>query len=88
MEDEKSEIAQEAIFEIIENQMRDNTPPITKETYTRLKSIGNSHEDAMKLIGCAISVELFEIMSNKQVFNEERYSKNLRNLPDLPWEDE
>ena len=50
MEDEKSEMAQEAIFEIIENQMRDNTPPITKKTYTRLKSIGHSHEDAMKLI--------------------------------------
>jgi hypothetical protein len=88
MEDEKSEIAQEAIFEIIENQMRDNTPPITKETYKRLKAIGHSHEDTMKLIGCAISVELFEILSNKQTFNEERYSKNLKNLPDLPWEDD
>lgn len=88
MEDEKSEIAQEAIFEIIENQMRDDTPPIAKKTYMRLKAIGHSHEDAMKLIGCAISVELFEIMSNKQTFNDERYSKNLMNLPDLPWEDD
>jgi peroxiredoxin family protein len=88
MEDEQSEMAQDAIFEIIENQMRDNTPPITKETYTRLKATGHSHEEAMKLIGCAISVELFEIMSNKQTFNEERYSKNLKNLPELPWEDD
>jgi len=88
MEDEKSEIAQEAIFEIIENQMRDNTPPITKETYTRLKAIGHSHEEAMKLIGCSISVELFEITSKKQTFNEERYSRNLKNLPDLPWEED
>ena len=81
-------MAQEAIFEVIENQLRDNNPPITKETYTRLVSAGHSHDETMKLIGCAMTTEIFEILKNKQPFNEERYSQNLINLPDLPWEEE
>ena len=61
MEDEDFEIAGEAIFEVIQNQMRDNTPPITKETYTRLKSEGYSHDDTMKLLGCFLAVEIYEV---------------------------
>ena len=80
--------AREAIFEVIENQIRDNDPPITAETYNRLKSEGHSHEETMKFIGCALSVELFEIMTNHQPFNEQRYSDNLKSLPELPWEEE
>lgn len=88
LENEKSEIGQKVIFEVIENQLRDNTPPITKQTFTRLKSMGISTEAAMKLIGRVLVVELFEIMSKEQPFNEARYSMNLRNLPDLPPADE
>jgi peroxiredoxin family protein len=84
----ESSIAQEAVFEIIENQLRDNNPPITKETYTRLKSDGFSHDDTMKLIGCAMTTEIYEIMKQSQPFDEERYAQNLKNLPELPWENE
>jgi hypothetical protein len=84
----ESSIAQEAVFEIIENQLRDNNPPITKETYTRLKSDGFSHDDTMKLIGCAMTTEIYEIIKQSQPFDEERYAQNLKNLPELPWEDE
>ena len=84
----ESSIAQEAVFEIIENQLRDNNPPITKETYTRLKFDGFSHEDTMKLIGCAMTTEIYEIMKHRQPFDEERYAQCLKNLPELPWEDE
>jgi len=80
----ESSIAQEAIFEIIENQLRDNNPPIAKETYTRLKSDGYSHDDTMKLIGCAMTTEIYEIMKHSQPFDEERYSQNLKNHPELP----
>ena len=85
MEEDGSEIARDAIFEAIENQIRDGNPPVTKETYDRLASEGHSHEETLKLIGCALSVEIFGALKNKEVFNEERYKKNLNNLPDLPW---
>lgn len=81
-----SDFAREAILEAVENQLRDGNPPITQETFTRLRSEGFSAEDAKKLIGFALANEISEIMNNKEPFNEERYSQNLRNLPDLPWE--
>ena len=85
MEEERSNIARDAMFEAIENQIRDGNPPVTKETYDRLVSDGYSHEETMKLIGSALTVEIFGALKNKEVFNEERYKKNLNNLPDLPW---
>jgi len=83
----ESDIAREAIFEAVENQIRDNNPPITKETFDRLIAEGYSKNEAMKLIGFSLANEISEIMNNNQLFNEERYSQNLRNLPDLPWEE-
>lgn len=82
-----SDITREAIFEAINNQIKDNDPPITKETYDRLRADGHTDEETMKLIGCALSVELFEIMKNKEAFNEQRYRANLKGLPELPWEE-
>ena len=55
-------ILRAAIFEIIESQMRDGTPPETKETFERLIAAGNSHEDAMKLIGRVVSSQIFDML--------------------------
>ena len=82
-----SEITREVIFQVIENQIRENDPPITKETYDRLRTDGYTHDEVMKLIGCALSVELFEIMKNREPFNAQRYATNLMGLPELPWEE-
>ena len=85
--EQSSTNAREAIFAVIENQIKENDPPITKETYDRLRGEGHTHDDTMKLIGCALSVELFEIMKNQEIFNVQRYASNLQCLPELPWED-
>ena len=84
---DSSEVTRKAIFEAIENQIRGNDPPITKETYDRLRADGHTHEETMKLIGCALSVELFEIMKKREPFNAQRYTSNLKGLPELPWEE-
>jgi peroxiredoxin family protein len=87
MNEEYSEIAQTAIFKAINNQIRDGDPPLVKETLSRLISEGQSREDAMKLIGCALSVELFGIMQSSEAFDSERYNNNLSKLPELPWDE-
>lgn len=87
MKDEGSDFAREAIFEVIENQIRDGKPPQVSETLRRLEAGGHSTEEAMKLISCAVSVELFEIMKYGKPFDEDRYVDNLKNLPQLPWDE-
>ena len=35
-----------------------------------------------------MTTEIYEIMKHSQPFDEERYSQNLKNLPELPWGDD
>ena len=77
---------QAAIFKIVDNQMATRDPPETKETFERLLDEGFSEEDAKKLIGQAICTEIYRIGKYKEVFNRQRYLKNLRNLPREPEE--
>ena len=77
----------ETIIEIIENQLKENEPPEVKRTLKRLMNTGESRENAMRFIATALSVELFCVLKHKEPFNEKRYNKNLKELPDLPYEE-
>ena len=75
-----------AILEVVENQMRDNNPPETRQTFDRLIGQGLSSEEAMRLIGCVVAAEIFEILERGSPFEMERYVAGLEALPSLPWE--
>ena len=83
----ESDFARQAIIEAVENQLKDNNPPITKQTCDRLVADGHSRKEAIEMIGVCLANEVSEVMNSNQPFDEERYSQNLRNLPDLPWEE-
>ena len=72
---------QKAILEAVENQLRADDPPETKQTFDRLLREGYSEDDAMKLIGRAVATEIYEVLKNKTPFDEGRYVKALKELP-------
>ncbi|MCF8236338.1 MAG: hypothetical protein K9G67_15365 [Bacteroidales bacterium] len=76
------------IFEIINNQMKANDPPEVNETFKRLKKIGYTDFVTKQLIGQCIAVELYNIMTRREPFDEERYIMHLKNLPEEPFDDE
>ncbi len=76
----------EAILELIENQIRDNDPPETRQTVERLTRDGYTAEEARRLVSTAVSVELFHIVRDRLSFNRERYLWNLEHLPREPWD--
>lgn len=80
------QLAGVAMIEAIENQIRDNKPPETREALERLMAIGESKENAMRYIASALSIEIFEALKNNTPYDEERYLKNLKNLPKLPYD--
>jgi hypothetical protein len=45
--------------EIVDNQLRDNTPPETRQTYQRLLKEGYKDQEARELIGVVVSSEIF-----------------------------
>jgi len=83
---ETNEKLNEQIFEIINNQLRDNDPPETKETIERLREQGFDDLQARQLIGQCLAVELFNVMKFGEPYNHKRYIKNLLALPKEPFE--
>ena len=79
-------ILKEAFMEIVENQIRDNDPPESRETLGRLKSEGISEDDAKLYIGQAVCIEVWDIMRNKGEFKMSRFLRNLKALPLEPKE--
>ena len=73
-----------AFLEVVENQLRDNEPPETRQTYERLLREGHSEEEAKDLLGTAIAAETYYILKKREPFNHDRYVKTLSNLPNLP----
>ena len=81
-----NERLRDTIFEVIDNQISANDPPETALTLERLMNEGYSDFQARQLIGQAVVVEVIDALKNKKPYNEQRYIKNLRNLPKEPQE--
>ena len=75
-----------AILEVVDNQLSDNDPPQTRQTYKRLLASGLDDEEAKRLIGCVVVSEIFDILKKGETFNLERFVAALERLPKLPWE--
>ncbi|HDM8227421.1 TPA: hypothetical protein P0E37_001879 [Vibrio campbellii] len=81
---EENQFMQEAeLIEIVENQLEDGNPIKVKETLMRLMMTGTSREDAVAMMACAMSIEIFDVMKNGGEFNLKRYTEHLEQLPDL-----
>ncbi len=73
-------------MDVVDNQIRNDDPPETRQTFNRLISQGISEEDAKIYIGQAVCVEIWDIMRNRKEFNKERFIRNLKRLPEEPIE--
>lgn len=82
-----NEILRNQILEIINNQIKSDNPPETNQTLKRLKEMGYNDNDARMMIGQCVSVEIFDVFKHGKPFDEQRYIKNLKNLPKEPFDD-
>ena len=81
-----NERLREIVFEVIENQINANDPPETLLTLERLVNEGYTDFQAKQLMGQAVVREVVDALKNKNPYDEQRYVKNLRNLPKQPQE--
>ena len=82
----ENERLRQAILEVINNQIRDNNPPETKQTYDRLRKEGFSEEETLKLIGYVVAAEVFAVMKENRRYEKEKFIAALQGLPGLPWD--
>jgi len=74
------------ILGIIDNQIRDNNPPETKQTLDRLISEGFPAEEAKDMIGYVVVSEMSDMLKGEETFNEQRFVAALNRLPEIPEE--
>ncbi|MCA1605706.1 MAG: hypothetical protein LC775_09585 [Acidobacteria bacterium] len=79
-----SRVLNQAILKVVDNQIRDLTPPATRETLDRLVREGVTKDEARRLIACVVAGEIFDVLKHEQPYDEERYLKALKKLPELP----
>src|SRR5581483_5453566 len=79
-------VLQTAILEVVETQLREGTPPQTRQTLDRLLAAGYPEAEARRLIGCVVVSEIFAVLQRHELYDEARYVGALERLPRLPWE--
>ncbi|MCB9870149.1 MAG: hypothetical protein H6837_09850 [Planctomycetes bacterium] len=66
------------MFEVVENQLRDNDPPETRVTLDRLVAEGHSVSEAKRLIACVVVAEMFHVMKHHEPYDQDRFVAGLR----------
>jgi hypothetical protein len=74
-----------AVLEVVDNQLRDGTPPETRATLDRLLAEGHTRPAAIELIAGVVATEIFHVMKSGRPFDEARFVTALRALPKPPW---
>jgi len=72
-----------AALEVVENQLREEDPPETRETFERLVGEGHTEAEAKRLIAAVVLAEIGEILWTNSPFNHSRFVVALDRLPAL-----
>jgi hypothetical protein len=73
-----------AILEIVSTQLRDGTPPETRQTFDRLVTAGYTPEGARQLLAHVVVREIFTVMARGEPYDQTRFVAALHRLPVLP----
>jgi preprotein translocase subunit SecA len=71
------------ILEIVENQLKMNSPRCTKQTFNRLVDLGFETSVSKEMIASVLVEEMFYVLKNNDPFNEKRYAQKLLLLPNF-----
>lgn len=70
------------ILEVVDNQLKMNEPPCTKQTYERLIESGYTEKEAKEMIGAVVLEDIYYILKDKKKFDEKKYKEKLNALSD------
>jgi hypothetical protein len=68
------------ILEVVENQIRNNNPPETRQTLERLLAAGYSRQQAIEMIGAALTEEIWNVMHDHKPYDHARFTALLDQL--------
>lgn len=68
------------VLEVVDNQLKANDPPCTKDTYEKLLAAGYSKSEAKDKIGAIVLTEIYNILKEGKAFDEEKYQRSLEEM--------
>ena len=68
------------MLKIVNNQLKANDPPCTKDIYENLLSVGYSESEAKDKIGAVVRDEIYDLLKRGQSFDREKYKDNLEEM--------
>ena len=74
--------------EIVRRQIENNDPPITSQTFTRLMDEVGDEDEVIRMLACALTVEVYTMIKKTEVFDVQRFTAILNRLPDESYLDE
>ena len=69
-----------SLLQVINNQIINNDPPCTKQTFERLVKAGYSKNRAKEMIAAVLIDEMFYVLKQNRPFDEESFCKKLNAL--------
>lgn len=88
VETEEAQFVRQQLFEVIENQLRDNDPPFVQAVLNKLVLVGIERDEAVEMMAYILSLEIHKTLSQDRAFDLNNYEKMLRALPDFPDDDD
>lgn len=83
-----ADFVRDAIREMVELQLREDMPPEVGLNVERLVAQGFLREEALSLVGCALSREMFNALDTGLPFDAPGYAAALSRLPSVPWDND
>ena len=68
------------ILEVVDNQLRENNPPVTKESYDKLIDAGYSAREAKEKIGAIVIEQIYDVIKETKentIINRKNIQKSL-----------
>lgn len=80
------DVVSAAVYEVVDNQLREGVPPETRRTLDRLMAEGCSESAARQMIAAVVASEIFGMLKHKRPHDPAGYVAALQRLPLLPWD--
>ncbi|MBR0229330.1 MAG: hypothetical protein IJQ62_13375 [Clostridia bacterium] len=68
------------MLEVVDNQIRDNTPPETRKTLERLMANGDTRQKAKEKIAYVAVLHIYDILKEGKAFDPMKYVKDLEEI--------
>ena len=88
IDNDEEEFTESTLTQAIENQIESDNPPAAKATFNKLTLVGYEREDILNLMAHVLAVEIDKMLEDDRAFDTEWYETALRNLPELPPENQ